>query len=379
GNRVWLDANRNGIQDPNERGIGGICVDLYSASGGPLQKTTTDSNGYYGFNVQPGGGYTLLFEKPSYLGFTSANVGDENHDSDADPTSGRIVNVRVAADDLLQDAGMVPNAAYVAPTANPKKDPKPEVGPVRSGRLLYAYIGNFFQNSCLIYAFASDEVLPLIPKCAFVTHEVSGGGYMLGLDRMKAIAEENMRNSASRPFDYTSNLFADQPPAGGSPAHEIHEFWATLSQSAWSYDPLYSAYLRYVDTSEKDKAGVVHPEVDRLTGRQLHFENVIVVMAETDVVSPTNLDIHLDQGGMGYAYLFRDGKMFPIQWSTRSGDYEKKTGFRRPIQFLNPDGSPAPLKPGHTWVIIVTPFSTVKETEAGVWLVAYAAPEGELR
>jgi len=29
GNRVWLDANKNGIQDPDEPGIAGICVTLY--------------------------------------------------------------------------------------------------------------------------------------------------------------------------------------------------------------------------------------------------------------------------------------------------------------------------------------------------------------
>ena len=42
--------------------------------------------------------------------------------------------------------------------------------------------------------------------------------------------------------------------------------------------------------------GVLHADVDRLTGRQLHFENVIIVMVDTDVVTRTNLDIHLDGG-----------------------------------------------------------------------------------
>jgi hypothetical protein len=102
-------------------------------------------------------------------------------------------------------------------------------------------------------------------------------------------------------------------------------------------------------------------------------------MADTDVVSPTNIDIHLDEGNSGYAYLFRDGQMFPIKWSTRAGDYEKQTGFRRPIQFLNNDGSAAVLRPGHTWVTIVTPFSTVQQVQPGVYLVRYAAPEGEAR
>jgi hypothetical protein len=379
GNRVWLDTNHDGIQQPGEPGIGGICVNLHDAAGQTIAATTTDSNGYYGFNVSAGQSYSLEFKKPAYLDFAQPNVGDEDHDSDADAQSGHTPVLHVTSDDLLQDAGMSTNGKYARPAPDPKKDPKPQVGPVRSGRLLYGYIANFFQNSCLIDAFASEEVLPLIPHCAFVTHEVSGGGNMLDIRRMKAIAEENRRHTASRPFDYTSNRFDDSIPAGGVPGAQVNVFFATLNQSAWSYDPLYGAYLRQVDLADKTAPGVLHFDVDRLTGRQLHFENVIVMTADTDVVSPTNLNIRLDQGNTGYAYLFRDGQMFPIRWSTRAGEYEKRTGFRRPIQFVNTDGSPVPLKPGHTWIIIVTPFSTIKQTQPGIYLVAYAAADGEER
>jgi hypothetical protein len=131
-----------------------------------------------------------------------------------------------------------------------------------------------------------------------------------------------------------------------------------------------------VDTSEEDLAGVLHPEVDRLTGRQLHFENFILLFAEHEVISPTNLNIHLEQGNLEPALLFRDGMMYQIEWSTKSGDYEQKTGFRRPIQFLNLDGTPAALKPGHTWVLVVTNFSSVTQEKPGVWKVTFYPPEG---
>lgn len=379
GNRVWLDTNQNGIQDFDEKGIGGICVNLYDADGKLLQKTTTDSNGYYGFNVDPDGSYVIKFVKPDGLDFTRQNVGDENHDSDADPSTGRTPVIDANIDDLTWDAGLVPSENFVTPTPDPKTAPKAEVGPVRSGRLLYAYIAGFFQDSCLVDAFASPEVLVKIPHCSFVTHEDSGGGSMLTIDRMIAIAGDNMRHTADKPFNYTSNVFSGQVPSGGLPGTQINMFYALLNQSGWTYDPLYGAYLRFVDLADKNNPGVLHPDVDRLTNRQLHFENVIVLMADTDVVSPTNIDIHLDQGDSGYAYLFRDGEMFPIRWSTKSGEYEKKTGFRRPIQFVNQDGTPAALKPGHTWVIIVTPFSTFEDQGAGRYFVRYAAPEGEAR
>src|SRR5215208_6600727 len=48
GNRIWEDKNQNGVQDPREGGIGGICVNLFDENGNQLQQTTTDSNGYYG-------------------------------------------------------------------------------------------------------------------------------------------------------------------------------------------------------------------------------------------------------------------------------------------------------------------------------------------
>ncbi len=377
GSRVWLDSNKNGTQDPGEPGIGGICVNLYDANGNIVQQTTTDTNGYYGFNVDTGT-YTIEFVKPSYLDFTKQNVGDKNLDSSADPTTGKTQAVSVSQDDLSWDAGMVPNDSFSTPTPDPNHDPAPEIGPVRSGRLLYGHIGNFFTDSCLTYAFASPEVLSQIPHCSFVTHEEQGGGSMLPLDRFKAIALENQRKTY-QPIDYASNLFAEQPPAGGVPAKQVNVFYALLNQSGWTYDPLYQAYLRYVDNADKNAPGILHADVDRLTGRQIHVENLIVLMADTDVVEPTNLDIHLDIGNQNYAFLFRDGQMFKIKWNTLASTYEKQTGLQRPIKFTNMDGTPAALKPGHTWMIIVTPFSLVQEQSSGTYLMRYAAPEGEAR
>ncbi len=379
GGRVWLDANRNGTQDLDEQGIPGVCVGLIDEAGAQIETTTTDTNGYYGFNVEPGRGYSMRFERPSYLEFTSPNVGPENTDSDAAPDTGETPPITADGDQVRWDAGLFPDDAFAAPTPDPRSTPRPEVGPVRSGRVLYAYIGAFYQNSCLIYAFASAEVLPLLPHCAFVAHETAGGGEMLSIQRMQAVAQDNMRHTTSHPFDYASNAYSELPPAGGSPASQLKVFFGNLDQSGWTYDPLYQAYLRFVDNADPKARGVLHADVDRLTGRQLHFENVIVIMADADVISPTILDVHLDEGNTGPAYLFRDGQIFSIAWSTRAGQYEKTTGLRRPLQFLNTDGSPAPLRPGHTWIIIVTPFSSLQPEGTGIYQITYAPPAGEAR
>ena len=374
GNRVWHDKNRNGVQDPGEGGIGGICVSLLDANGKPLQQTTTDSNGYYAFNIQAGE-YIMEFEKPSWLEFAQKNIGDEGTDSDVDQATGRTDAVRLSTPSLLfWDAGLIlsPN---MTPTPDPSVElPAAQVGPVRSGRLLYRHIGNFYQDSCLIYASADPVVLEQIPGCAVVPHTDTGGGAMLALERMKRIQEQISKKPLR--FNYASNLFSEEPPAEGQPANELHEFWARLNQTKWVYDAASEAWWRYVDESNVETVGILHPDTDRLTGRQLKFENIILLFAEHTVITPTIVDIDMQVGQLGKAFLFRDGRVHEIRWSTRAGKYEQTTGLRRPIQFLNLDGTPAALKPGHTWVIIFNLESRLEELSPGSWRARFTAPAG---
>ncbi len=370
GNRAWVDANGNGLQDPGEEGVSGLCVNLYDANGNLVQRASTDSNGYYGFNVQPGK-YSVEFEPPQGYAFTRSGAGSHALDSNVDPASGRAA-VTVSADDLSIDAGLVPASETGAPP-DAARLPAAQVGPVRSGRLLYEYIAKYFDKSCLIYAFASEEVLARLPQCHMVFHELVGGGYMMDLNEMQSVAQETLSKNGSD-FDYASNVYSVAAPAGGAPASLLKVYVAYQNQSGWAYDPLSQAYLRYVDTSEYDAAGILHPDTDRLTGRQLHFENLIILYAQHEVISPTNLDIHLDQGKTGKAVLFRNGQMFKITWSTVP--QEGLAGQVRPIRFLAEGGGPASLAPGHTWVIVVTPDSKLEQTSPGQWLLNFAQPPG---
>lgn len=373
GNRVWHDEDQDGVQDPGEGGIGGICVNLYDTNDNQIQQTTTDSNGFYAFNVEAGQ-YIVEFEKPSWLEFTQKNVGDEKEDSDVDPATGRTEALDVTSSILFWDAGLVPSS-NISPTPDESvKLPAAQVGPVRSGRLLYRYIGNFYQNSCLIYASADPDVLSQIPGCATVPHTDAGGGAMLALTRMQEIARQVSVNF--RKFNYTGNLFSEEPPEGGTLALELREFWANLNQSKWTYDAASVAWWRYVDESDPDKVGIFQTAVDRLNNRQLMFDNIVLMFAEHIVVEPTIVDINLQAGGVGKAYLFRNGRVYPIRWSTRANNYEQETGLSRPMHFVNMDGTPAALKPGHTWVIIFTTQSYLEDLSAGIWRARFIAPEG---
>ena len=374
GNRVWEDKNRDGIQDPAEGGIGGICVNLLDESGNVLQQTTTDSNGYFGFNVAAGR-YFLEFQKPSWLEFTTRNNGNEANDSDVDQASGRTDAIEISTSSFLfQDAGLV-LSSNITPTPDASVTlPAAEVGPIRSGRIFYRYIGNMYQDSCLIYASADPDVLAQIPGCATVAHTIKGGGAMLPLERMARISEQNKNFHAN--FNYTGNLFAEESPAGGVPAVELQEYWALLNQSKFAYDAASGSWWRYIDESRPETAGVLHPLVDRLNGRQVQFENVILMFSEHLVITPTIVDINLAPGNQGNAYLFRDGQMYKIKWSTRATEYEKKTGRAQPLKFINLDGTPAALKPGHTWVLIYSLQSRLEDLKGGIFRARFVAPQG---
>ena len=135
---------------------------------------------------------------------------------------------------------------------------------------------------------------------------------------------------------------------------------AYLNQAAWIYDAASQTFWRFVNKADIENPGVLYPEIDRLTSRQLQFENVIVLFTKHDVVSPTNLDIHLEEDQQGNALLFRDGQKYDIFWNTQLSDEERQSGRHKPIKFIDPNTKQLmPLKLGHTWIFIVTPETPV--------------------
>jgi len=98
GNRVWVDANRNGIQDAGEIGFPSATVRLYAADGTLLAETQTDDQGIYGFDSLDPGSYFIEFVPPAGYAVTLQKVGsDDEVDSDINPDTGRTTTFTLVA------------------------------------------------------------------------------------------------------------------------------------------------------------------------------------------------------------------------------------------------------------------------------------------
>ncbi len=109
GDKVWLDTIENGIQDAGEAGVANVTVKLYSVSS-LLKTTTTNSTGMYLFSDLSAGIYQVEFVLPSGYLFSPKDQGsDDTKDSDADVTTGKTVDISLAAgqNDLKWDAGLI--------------------------------------------------------------------------------------------------------------------------------------------------------------------------------------------------------------------------------------------------------------------------------
>jgi hypothetical protein len=381
GNRVWLDENENGQQDAWEVGVGGVCVRLLNGiSREILSEATTDANGYYAFD-HPSVESIIQFIKPESYQFTKPDIDDDDRDSDADSATGETRSFQSDSTASFWDAGLILSEEPI-PTPSPIVTgtpsgwyipSEPYVGPIRSGRLTYNQIGRMFPNSCLVYASAAYDIGERLDACEIVygVDRTTPNSALLTVARLRELAEESL--NPRQPVNYSGNAFSDVVPEGGKIADVISVYYHSYSQSGWEYDPISGTYLR--STDHADTTGELFPTTDRLTGRQLAFENVVIVFAEHIRFRHNQLEVDFSLGQKNPAYLFRDGQAFKIYWSTANREWEKTTGLLRPMHFVDAQDNLVPLHPGRTWIHIVTPFSSVTDLGNKQWLVRFVQPD----
>jgi len=87
GDSVFSDIDRDGIQDPDEPGLGGITVNLLAKDGTLLASTTTDASGDYSFSdLDPDQSYIIEVVIPDGKDASPQDQGpDDANDSDIGP------------------------------------------------------------------------------------------------------------------------------------------------------------------------------------------------------------------------------------------------------------------------------------------------------
>jgi hypothetical protein len=110
GDRIWYDANMDGIQDPGEEGYGYVTVLLLDCDGDFLAETQSDHEGHYLFDGLVPGDYMIEVAPDHYTEITEMDQGgDDTLDSDIDPRTFRSPCISLAAGELNDtvDAGLV--------------------------------------------------------------------------------------------------------------------------------------------------------------------------------------------------------------------------------------------------------------------------------
>ena len=114
GNFVWFDANKDGIQDPDEVGVAGVTVTLdqplgmdpvLDADGNVVKPVITDANGKYVFTNLLPGPYELTFTIPDGYSETRRYASDDSAvDSDGAQTWPVL---KQGQDDMTIDLGLI--------------------------------------------------------------------------------------------------------------------------------------------------------------------------------------------------------------------------------------------------------------------------------
>lgn len=148
GDRVWVDADSNGIQDSGEGGLGDITVKLIDFGGTTpetLATVLTDANGQYAFDSLYEGIYRVLVTRPDGYSFSPRNQGtNDSLDSDVFPETGLtgVIALTEAEVDMTLDAGLF------------ARETPPDTGCTRSK--------GFWKNHCG-FGPQPDLVTPLLP------------------------------------------------------------------------------------------------------------------------------------------------------------------------------------------------------------------------
>jgi hypothetical protein len=254
-----------------------------------------------------------------------------------------------------------------------------KVGPVRSGRIVDKWLVSMYQG-VLGMMFASDEVFDQIRDQLGIERVVRGTdhtcpalcnlhydnpiySWFANTAEMTAYYEKNDDAFTGRP-NLDGMVFSTAAPAGGTPGSVVTLHYGGNNEGQWKYDAATQKYLRWIDHIDKDGVFEMIPLVDRNTGEQLAFSNVIVLFANYKTLNAKDSMHEIDLAGeQGRAMIFRGGQLFEGTWKSASAE--------SPIQFFDAAGARFTLQPGPSWIAIMDPLSKVSQDPQGVYFINF--------
>lgn len=254
-----------------------------------------------------------------------------------------------------------------------------QVGPIRSGRLVDAQLADMF-HGILVYGNADERVdtilneklgaraipskfAPCPPVCGTDTYSVTGVFADSG-----GITELSARNGVSQEDPGLKfATFDETPPQGGQPGMELLVQYSEINKGEWFFDSMSGKYLRWIEDGNQGEPLTMIPLVDRNNGEQIAFSNVIVLFAHYIEYNRTlhNIDL-LNNQGPRKALFLRDGLAYGGTWNVPD--------VTQPFEFHKPDGSPMPLKPGNTWIILTGISSNITIPQTGRFELFFYSP-----
>ena len=252
-----------------------------------------------------------------------------------------------------------------------------QIGPMRSGRLVDPQLVNMYQG-ILGFVGAYETVYTKIVdvlgiraitetgmSCPAICRTGNGDVTSVFADSAAMTAFSTQRGVDNHKYTLDGMAFDPAAPAGGSEGTDVLVQYADTDRGEWQFDVPTGKYLRLIEDTTGSELKMI-PLVDRNTDEQLAFSNVIVLYAYYTEYAPTLHDIEFWGNTTGRpAVIFRDGQAYEVTWKVPSNS--------QPIQFLDENGDPFPLKPGNTWMAIMGLNSRLSESE-GNWNFYFNLP-----
>lgn len=246
------------------------------------------------------------------------------------------------------------------------------VAPIRSARLfdinlVRAYKGMFIFGSAYEKTYARLVNSEFASRLMIESANTAGVIFRFDASNYEGADTSKVNDYAQRMgVDNTrQNLdgmaFEITPPSGGEESESLYVRFSGAIYNRWDYDQKTQTYYRYSDTQNSigPDDEVYEKLIDRNNDKPVTAENIAVIFVRhTDIDDRPNVEVmDVSLLGTGEAYIARDGKVYKVTWSRPNEESV--------LTFLNEDGSVFPLRPGQTWVEVLTLSGTAVKQDDG--------------